>query len=341
MCTGIMLRNADGTVVHGRTGEFGYFLDTDAVVVPRGHTVTGETPDGPGMRFTTKYAAVGLICFDKMGFLDGLNERGLGIGAFYFPSYAEYATITDENIGKALSPSQFPDWVLGRFATIDELRAAIDNEEVVIAPTPVDGFGEKAPPFHYVVYDRDGSSIVIEPVGGQLVVHDNLLGVMTNSPTFDWHITNLRNFIALDPMNVPPITVSGETVGQLGQGGGMLGLPGDFTPPSRFVRAAVFSATAVPSPDAPTGIEQVFHILNNFDIPVGVTREMHDGTVYNEYTSVTTARDPQNLRFYYKTYEDQTLRMVDLKRFDPDATGVVKLKTNTDQPIVDMSEFLT
>ena len=340
MCTGIMLRNEDGSVVHGRTGEFGYFLETDAVVVPRGYAFTGETPDGDGLSFTTKYAAVGLICFDVMGFLDGLNEAGLALGAFYFPSYAGYTTITEENRERALSPSQFANWVLGQFATVDEVRAAIEGDEVVIAPTPVDGFGEDAPPFHYVVYGEDGESIVIEPIDGKLVIHDNPLGVMTNSPTFDWHMTNLRNFIALDPRNVPPITVAGETFGQLGQGGGMLGLPGDFTPPSRFVRAAVFSATAVPSVNSADGIEQVFHILNNFDIPVGVARDEHDGTVYSDYSCVTTARDPHDLRYYYKTYADQTIRMVDLKQFDLEAEAVVKLKTNTDQPIVDMSSQL-
>ena len=115
------------------------------------------------------------------------------------------------------------------------------------------------------------------------------------------------------------------------------GRTSDFTPPSRFVRAAVFSATGVPSADAADGIEQVFHILNSFDIPVGVAREEHDGGVLTDYTSVTTARNPQDPRFYHGTYKDQTLRMVDLNEFDLDADAVVNLKTDTGQPVIDMS----
>ena len=332
-----MLRNADGTVVHGRTGEFGYFFDTDVVVIPRQYEFTGETPDGDGLKFKTKYASVGIIAFDVLGYLDGVNERGLGMGTFYFPSYAGYAKVTAENQSKALSPSQFGNWILGQFSNVAEVKAAVERGDVAIAPTPAKGFGPEPPPFKYVVYERSGASIVIEPLNGNLVIYNNPLGSMANSPTHDWHLTNLRNFIALDPRNVPPITVAGEALSQLGQGSGMLGLPGDFTPPSRFVRASVFSATAVPSKNASDGIEQVFHILNNFDIPIGVAREEHEGVLHTDYTIITAARDPQGLRYYWKTYEDQTLRMVDLNKFDLDAADIKKFKTNTDQPIVDMS----
>ncbi len=326
--------------VHGRTVEFGYFIDTDVVVVPRQYEFTGTTPDGEGLKFKTKYASVGMIAFDVLGLMDGLNEKGLGFGTFYFPSFAGYAAITSENREKALSPSQFGNWVLGQFASVDEVKAAIERGEVVIAPTPAKGFGSDAPPFHYIVYHKDGTSIVIEPIDGKLVVYDNPLGTLTNSPNFDWHMTNLQNYVSLEPRNVPPVKVAGKTFKQLGLGSGMQGLPGDFTPHSRFVRAAVFSATAVPSKDATEGVQQVFHILNNFDIPVGVSREVHDGEVYTDYTMITSAKDPQNLRYYYKTYDDQTLRMVDLKKFDLDAKTVKKLKTKSDQPIVDMSKQL-
>lgn len=154
-------------------------------------------------------------------------------------------------------------------------------------------------------------------------------------------MTNLRNYIALNALNVPEIKVNGTTFTQVGQGTGLLGLPGDFTPPSRFVRAAVFSASAKPSENAREGIEQVFHILNNFDIPLGAARAIDDaGNQHYDYTIITTARDPQSLRYYYKTYEDQTLPMVNLNQFDLDAPEVKKLKTNRDQPIINMSKKL-
>ena len=339
-CTGILLKTKDGSIVHGRTVEFGIKIDSSIAVVPRGYAFTGETPLGDGLKYTAKYAAVGMIAATDVKLLDGLNEAGLAVGAFYFPTFADYTPATRENQKKGLSPADFPNWLLTQFASVGEVRRAIESGAAVITPTILKAWGPQTPPFHYVVYDKTGASIVIEPIHGRLAVFDNPLGVVTNSPGFDWHMTNLRNYIALNPRNVPPVKIDGETFRQLGQGSGMLGLPGDFTPPSRFVRAAVFSATAIPSETAEKGIEQVFHILNDFDIPVGVARDVSDGVVHTDYTLLTMARDPQSLRYYYKSYEDQTIRMVDLKKFDLQAKSVKLMSTKSDQPIVDMSTMV-
>lgn len=336
-CTGIMLRNKDGTVVHGRTVEFGIIIPVDIVAVPRNYAFIGTTPRGDGMKYTTKYAAVGIIGFDDVKIMDGLNEAGLSVGAFYFPTFAEYTPLTSENQNRALSPNDFPNWLLTQFATVAEVRQALEGGAAVIVPTVLKGWGPDTPPFHWIVYDKTGASLVIEPINGRLVLRDDPIGTLTNSPDFDWHMINLRNYISLDPRNVPPVKIAGETLKPLGQGSGMHGLPGDFTPPSRFVRAAVFSATAIPSDNSDKGIQQVFHILNNFDIPVGVAREEANGVIHSDFTQITTARDPFKLRYYYKTYDDQTLRMVDLQKFDLDAKRIKKLSTQSQQPVVDMS----
>jgi choloylglycine hydrolase len=339
-CTGIMLRMKDGAIVHGRTLEFGVMVDTSIAVIPRGYQFTGQTPNGDGLKYTVKYGAVGTVAFGNPRLLDGVNEAGLAAGSFYFPTFAEYATVTPDNQGRALSPADFPNWLLTQFGSVSEVRRAVESGAVVIAPTVLQGWGPAAPPFHYVVYDKTGASLVIEPVGGKLVVHDNPLGILTNSPSFDWHMTNLRNYIALNPRNVPPVKIDGTTFRALGQGSGMLGLPGDFSPPSRFIRATVFSATAIPADNADRGIDQVFHILNNFDIPVGVARDVSDGVIHSDYTLMTVARDPLSQRYYYKTYDDQTIRMVDLKAFDLGAKAIRQISTKSDQPIVDMSAKL-
>ncbi len=339
-CTGIMLKNKDGSVVRGRTVEFGITIESSIAVVPRGYRFVGQTPKGEGLQYTAKYAAIGAMAFKDVKILDGLNEKGLAAGAFYFPTFAGYTPVTSENQKEGLSPADFPNWILTQFATVDEVRQAVESGSAVITPTVISGWGPEAPPFHYVVYDETGACIVVEPVAGKLVVHKNPLGVMSNSPTFDWHMTNLRNYIALRALNVPPIQIADETLKPLGQGSGMLGLPGDFTPPSRFVRAAVFTITAIPSDNAAKGIQQVFHILNNFDIPVGVAREQSGGVMDTDYTMLTVASDPNSLRYYYKTYDDQTIRMLDLKKFDLDAKSIKLLSTKSDQPIVDMTDHV-
>jgi len=337
-CTGIMLRNADGTIVHGRTVEFGAVVDLSLMVVPRGYQFVGQTPNGDGLKYTAKYAVVGMSTYKDNKILDGMNEKGLASAGFYMPDYATYTPVTKENQSKGISPSEFPNWVLSQFATVGEVRKAIESGSMVITPAVIPGWGANTPPFHYIVYDKTGAAIVVEPINGRLVIHDNPLGVITNSPTFDWHMTNLRNYISLDPRNVPPITVSGETFKQFGQGSGMHGLPGDFTPPSRFVRAAVFSATAIPSANVELGAKQVFHILNNFDIPVGVARDVVDGVIHSDYTQMTMVRDPENLRYYWKTYDDQTIHMADMKKFDLDAKELKIMSTKSTQPILDVSD---
>ena len=336
-CTGIQLTNKDGSIVSGRTVEFGIKIDTSLAMVPRGYAFTGDTPAGDGLKYTAKHAAVGVYAYTDVKLMDGINDAGLVAGAFYLPTFAAYAPVTAENQSKGLSPVEFPNWLLTQFATVDEVRKAVEAGDAIITPTVVAGWGATPPPFHYVVYDKTGASIVIEPIDGKLVIHDNPLGVVTNSPTYDWHMTNLRNYITVNPNNVQSGKIGKLELQAFGMGNGMWGLPGDFSPPSRFVRAALFSANAIPSDNAAEGIDHVFHILNNFDLPRGIARTNQDGTISADFTQMTTARDPQNLRFYYKTYDDQTIRMIDMKKLDLDAKEIKKFAAVSNQPIVDMS----
>ena len=339
-CTGLMLTNKDGSTVSGRTVEFGIKIDASVAMVPRGYAFTGETPSGEGLKYTAKHAAVGVYAYEDVKLMDGINDAGLVAGAFYLPTFAAYTPVTAQNQSKGLSPVEFPNWLLTQFATVAEVRKAVQAGDVIITPTVVAGWGATPPPFHYVVYDKTGASIVIEPIDGKLVIHDNPLGVVTNSPTYDWHMTNLRNFISLNPNNVDSGKIGKLELQAFGMGNGMWGLPGDFSPPSRFVRAALFSGNAIPSANAAEGINHVFHVLNNFDIPKGVARANQDGTITADYTQVTTARDPQNLRFYYKTYDDQTIRVIDMKELDLDAKEIMKFAVVSNQPVVDMTSQL-
>lgn len=283
-CTGLQLKAKDGSYVNGRTLEFGQPLDLSLLVIPRHYAFTGTLPDGStGLAYKAKYAAVGSSTFGAAALVDGVNEKGLTAAAFYFPNYAKYSSATPENKSKALSPTEFTNWLLTQFATVEEVKQGLKS--VVIVASIPKGW-PLVPPFHYVVYDKTGKSLVIEPINGKLVTYDNPIGVITNSPSFDWHLTNLSNYINLSPQNAAPMSLDGLTVKQLGQGSGLHGLPGDFTPPSRLVRAAVFSASALPSSTAAQTVLQVFHLLNQFDIPLGAVRSEHKGsTIYDSTLS--------------------------------------------------------
>ena len=309
----------DNSFVNGRTVEFGIPLQLNAIVIPKNYVFKGTLPDGKtGLTYQSKYAAVGGNAFGEPAIMDGINEKGLVAAAFYFPGYAQYSQAT-QNYSKSVSPTEFTNWILTQFATVDEVKQNLKS--IAIAPTTPKGW-PVMPPFHYVIYDSSGKSIVIEPVQGELKVYDNPLGVITNSPDFSWHMTNLANYINLSPTNASSITINGVRLQQFGEGSGLRGLPGDFTPSSRFVRAVIFSTSAIPSANAEAAVLQTFHILNQFDIPLGAVRDIRNNKVNSEFTLATTVKDPQNLNYYFRTFDDQTIKVINLKVFDLNAKQI-------------------
>ncbi len=311
-CTGLFLENSNNGYVYARTLEFGQDLQSQILFVPRAYSFTSPTPSGKqgGLTWNAKYATVGANAFGFPYFVDGVNEKGLAGGLFYFPGFAEYQDVTPENYNKSLPMWELLTWILTNFSSIQEIKTELPKIYVSKAAVP----GKASiPPAHLIVHDSSGKSLVIEYVKGKLSLHDNPLGVITNSPNFDWHLTNLRNYINLSPINATDKEIAGITFSQLGQGSGMLGLPGDFTPPSRFVRIASFAQTAPKVKTELEGIYQAFHTLNNFDIPKGVVADKN-GVL--EYTQWTSAIDMKNKIFYIKTYENFQLQKIDLTKLD-------------------------
>ncbi len=325
-CTGITLVADDGTIVHARTMEFAIDVHSDVMMIPRGYARTGTTPDGKeGLRWKAKYASVGLNGVGLPVLFDGVNEKGLAAGTFYFPTSAGYMPYTAAEAGKTIAQWEVGSWVLENFASVEEVKANIGK---IVVPAVVFGGWGFAPEAHYIVQDASGRTIVIEYVDGKLKVYDNPLGVITNSPTFDWHMTNLRNYVNFSMTNVPPVTLGSIKLQPFGQGSGMLGLPGDFTPPSRFVRAVAFSQSVFKPKTGEDAIIEAFHVLNQFDIPKGAAREHEKdehGNILADYTIWTSASDLKAKRFYFRTYDSSQIRMVDLMKMNLDAKDSVTI----------------
>lgn len=338
-CTGIKLTAKDGNAVHGRTFEFGLDVPTSIAFIPRNFEFTTTPPNGKGFTYLAKYACIGCMTFNSLLLLDGMNEKGLSAGTFYFPGFAGYASSTKDESQASFSPTDFPNWIITQFETLEEVKEAVRTAS--ITPTVIEGWGPTAPPFHYIVYDKSGKSIVIEPIDGKLIVHDNPFGVMTNSPTFDWHMTNLRNYL-----NLHPVTSNEETLGltPLGQGIGLQGMPGDFLPSSRFVRAWIFSSVSGLFANAEHAVFHCFHVLNQFDIPYGSVVEANTKTSPPTYivdhTLMTVVRDPINLAYYFKTFDDQTIRKVNLTQFSYEGNQAKKASTESYQTYLDISDKL-
>jgi choloylglycine hydrolase len=195
------------------------------------------------------------------------------------------------------------------------VREAMAKIRVVAVVEPALGF---APPVHFIVTEPSGKAIVIEFLNGEMKVFDAPLGVITNAPSYDWHETNLRNYINLSPVALPGKKLEDLNFKPLGDGSGMIGLPGDFTPPSRFVRAVAFSKTARPTPTGDETIYEVFRILDNFNVPLGASEGTGDDKTAGMRSSTiwTSASDTNNRVFYYHTQHNRRVREVDLKKID-------------------------
>jgi len=313
-CTGITLKAQDGSAIQARTMEWGAFdLESEVMVTPRGLDLQSTTPDNkPGLKWKSKYGVVGLNALHKPAYTDGFNEKGLAISVLYLPGFAEYQVYDPKQADKSLDSMDLPMWLLTNFATVDEVREGLPKVRVV--PIPVKELGGIPAPLHFLVSDATGKTIVIEYLKGKLNVFDNPVGVLTNSPEFPWHLTNLSNYVGLQAKSWKPVKVGDLEVKPLGVGTGMLGLPGDYSPPSRFVRAVALRNTVRPLATGEDAVLEAFRILNNFDIPLGAVdapgKDIMGSTIW------TSAIDTKALRYYYRTQYNSRLRMVDLKAID-------------------------
>ena len=336
-CTALHLKAKDGGIVVGRTMEFGLDVKPDAVIVPAGTELVSSLPkEANGIKYTTKYGIVGLNFMGKHMVVDGMNEKGVYVGALYLPGYASYPEVKVETSSKSLAPEDYVAWLLGNFSSVEEIKKNYNN--VTLVQNPQKEIGGESFPGHFLITDKSGASIVIEPLNNSLKIYDNPLGVLTNSPTFDWHMINLSNYVNLSATNVPKIDLTGKTINSFGQGSGLVGIPGDFTPPSRFVRAVAFSQSAITLPTAKETMPQVFHIMNSFDIPLGVIQDKIGDKIHYDFTQWTSVMDLKNLTYSVRTYQDQSIRKIDVRKALDAAKGEVKvIKLHSEQAIDDIS----
>ena len=323
-CTSFQLIAADGTRVYARTMEFAFPLNSELVVLPRKMEFVATGPNNQkGASWIGKYGVVGLNGYDAPIIIDGMNEKGMAGGILYFPGHAGYANPSSADPKKAIAPWEFMTWALMNFENVAQVKAALNDITVI---TLEESNLKVIPPYHYVLHDAAGGVLVVEPINGKLVANDNPYGVLTNSPPFDWHINNLGNYIKLSPVEPSPIKVYGQTVAPISTGAGFLGMPGDSTSPSRFIRALAYSSTIVPAKNATQNVSLAEHVLHNFDIPRGSVRSVAGKGAFMELTQWSTISDLSNRRFYFSTYDHQALRVLNLKGINFDRRDVVKLK---------------
>lgn len=266
-CTSVLIPTQDGGWVYGRTLEFALKIDSEVIVIPRGYQLKGTGPDGKpgsGLTYTSKYGVVGLNGLKLPIVVDGVNEKGLAAGALYLPAFSLYQETSPSEAKNSVASYEALTYILTSFGSVDEVKAGLAKIKVNRSEHPV---FQGVVPLHFTVHDPSGKSIVVEYIGGELQITDNPTHVMTNGPEFGWHLRNLGLYGTIAPNPVAPFSIGGATFQPPSTGANLVGLPGDMSAPARFIRAVYFSRSAPLAKNGDEGVNTVFHIMNNFDIP--------------------------------------------------------------------------
>ena len=179
-------------------------LKSEMMLVPRSMAFSSALGDGKtGAAWKNPYGFVGVNAAGLAYATDGMNEAGLTVGALFFPGFAKYQEVKADELATTVSIVDLVNYILSNFKTVDEVREAMPKIRVVRNAEIEKEFGMPLP-LHHVVSDATGASMVIEYMDGQLSMTDNKVGAMTNSPGYDWHLLNLRNYANLTPQAARP-----------------------------------------------------------------------------------------------------------------------------------------
>jgi len=333
-CTSLLYTDANGKVYQGRTMELTGNLPYQLAYFPAGQQFESDLGDGhPPLTYRSRYAMFGITMPDvapdgseqptleDLKLLDGQNEAGLSFGILAYPTAAG-PQVQIEMTRAVLDAIDLGTWALGQFATVAEVKAALAEQPLVLAP--VRALRGAEPPFHYILYDRSGASIVIEFEGGQETVYDNPVGVMTNGPPFSWHLTNLGNYSHLTNLDRSVGRFGNYEVRQPDSGIATAGLPSSDTSTGRFVRAAFYATYAEKVEDPDRAVRTLAHVMNNFDRPRGVSVDSGgegdtltqglglEAEAATEYTTWTKLADLERGLYFVRTYEGLNYAMFDL-----------------------------
>ena len=278
-CSSFSWETRDGHHLLGRTyDQFGDLAANRVISVPQGIPCSpGLRPEGGSEKGRYGYTGMAVLGFGEPILVDGVNSAGLMGALLHYPGYAHYLSDPRPET-MAVHPGRLLAWLLSRCADVEECVQAM--EQITLVDELIQG---KPLPAHYILSDRGGETVIIEPDEGGLSIHRNTIGVLTNSPDYLWHRTNLRNYVGVTNLPKAPQTVAGHEVREFGERlGGGSGLPGDYSSPSRFVRLAFMKEFAVRGKDELDGISRMFRAFAPVDIPEGLAKTGPDYDVYEQ-----------------------------------------------------------
>lgn len=310
MCTAMTIKSGQGEILFGRTMDFSYPLDPYIYVMPKGYEWINTLKTS---KIRNRYRFIGIGQeVSRITFADGFNEMGFAAAALYFPGYACYhepdnRPDTDQICIAAIEMVNF---LLGSCASILDVQNMAHMLRIVGTEDPITN---TVAPLHWIVCDKSGKCMVIEQTESGLHLMDNPIGVLSNSPDFKWHMTNLRNYMNVEPEQSVNAQWGSVELTPFGQGAGTIGLPGDYTPPSRFVRTAYLKSHVNSTNTREEAVITCFHIMEGVTIPKGVVLTHRDTDDYTQYTAFMNISSGE---YYYKTYHNSQIISVKLPSDD-------------------------
>lgn len=310
MCTAISYQDRDH--YFGRNLDLEFSFDECITVTPRMFPLTFRC-ECPMHRH---YAMIGMgILKDNYPlYFDATNEFGLSMAGLNFPGNASYS---EPQPGmKNITPFEFIPWVLGQCKTIAEAKTLLFTVNLVNIPFSAD---LPLTPLHWIIADKN-ACLTVESVKDGLNVYDNPIGVLTNNPTFDFQMHNLTNYLNLTASEPTNRFAESANLKPYSRGMGALGLPGDFSSSSRFVKAAFLKLNSVSEKGDLASVSQFFHILSAVAQVKGsvILDDGYEKTVY------ASCCDTQNGIYYCKTYENSQITAASLQNENLNTETVIQ-----------------
>lgn len=321
MCTAMTAQTPKGNFYFGRTMDFSYPLDPELYVIPKGYKWSNRLKT---RLIQNRYSIMGIgQDISPVTLADGVNETGFAAAVLYFPGYAKYDPAETQRSSKiSIAALELVNFLLGQCASVKEAVSTLSMLRIVGITDPVT---DSVAPLHWIITDRSGQCRVIEKMADGLHIMENPIGVLSNSPDFQWHVTNLRNYMNVTSSQLQENSWNTVTLSPFGQGTGTFGLPGDYTPPARFVRTA-YLKTHTPLPEAQDqAVSACFHILEGVSIPKGSVMTNRETADYTQYT---TFIDLSSSTYFFRTYDNcriTSARFPDMKKQGADIFSCGKL----------------
>lgn len=310
MCTAITYKTKD--FYFGRTLDNDMSYKEEIAIVPRNYELKFKKMDS----IKEHYAIIGMahVSDGYPLYYDAINEKGLGMAGLNFVGNAHYEGFN--NAKDNIAQFEFIPWILGQAENVKEARILIEKINLINL-----SFNSTLPvaELHWIIADKD-ESITVESVKEGIKVYDNPVGVLTNNPTFDKHLFSLNNYMHLSPKEPDNTFAKDLELNRFCKGLGAIGLPGDLSSQSRFVRASFVKMNAVSEDSEMSSVSQFFHIMESVSQPRGAC-DLENGKY--EMTIYTSCANATNGIYYYTTYDNHQITAVDMNKENLDSEKVI------------------